>query len=127
MSAMQGQVGGDHYKTMGMQPFEFTMANRWDALAHTSFKYIARHAAKGGKTDLLKAIHCCEMRVELAGKFPPNPPVGEISVNTFIDANGLAPPERQALRLLTQWVYNPSEGAARTIEAIQELIAHRYP
>lgn len=127
MSVMQGQVGGDHYLKMGMQPFEFTMANRWDALAHTAFKYIARHGAKGGKQDLLKAIHCCEMRVELAAKFPPNPPVGEISVNTFIDANGLAAPERQALRLLTQWVYNPSESPARTIEAIHELIAHRYP
>lgn len=120
MSAMQGQVGGDHYKTMGMQPFEFTMANRWDALAHTAFKYIARHAAKGGKTDLEKALHCCDMREELAAKWPPGPPVGNISVNVFIDANNIALPERDALRKLTQWVYNPTW--VRMVPALRSAI-----
>lgn len=127
MNAMQGQVGGDHYKTMGMQPFEFTMANRWDALAHTAFKYIARHAAKGGKTDLLKAIHCCKMRAELTARWPANPATPEISVEAFIDKNDMAVPERNPLRALTQWVHNPYMGPDSSVRAIEELIAHRYP
>jgi len=65
MSAINEQVGGDHYKHMPIQPMEYSMKNNLNACQHTAIKYITRYGAKGGKQDLLKAIHCIEMLIEM--------------------------------------------------------------
>jgi hypothetical protein len=65
MSAINEQVGGDHYKHMPIQPMEYSMKNNLNACQHTAIKYITRYRAKGGKQDLLKAIHCIEMLIEM--------------------------------------------------------------
>lgn len=65
MISLTQQVGGNHYKEMGMQPFEFSLQNGWDAAAHSVLKYVARHKAKGGLQDLEKAIHICDIRADL--------------------------------------------------------------
>ena len=64
MSALDTQIGGDHYKTMKIQPMEYSMANNLDACQHTAIKYITRFRSKGGVDDLRKAIHCIEMLIE---------------------------------------------------------------
>lgn len=55
------QVGGDHYKTMGIQPVEYIVANNLNFLEGNVVKYITRHRAKGGKADVEKVIHYCEL------------------------------------------------------------------
>ena len=65
MSAIHEQVGGDHYKDMPIQPMEYSMKNNLNACQHTAIKYITRYRVKGGKQDLLKAIHCIEMLIEM--------------------------------------------------------------
>jgi len=65
MTAINEQVGGDHYKHMPIQPMEYSMKNNLNACQHTAIKYITRYKVKGGKQDLLKAIHCIEMLIEM--------------------------------------------------------------
>lgn len=64
MSALETQVGGDHYKDMAIQPMEYSMANKLDACQHTAIKYITRFREKGGIQDLEKAKHVIDMLIE---------------------------------------------------------------
>ena len=69
MSASDGskpldvQVGGDHYKSMAIQPMEYSMANKLDACQHTIIKYVTRFRDKGGIQDLEKAKHCIDLLI----------------------------------------------------------------
>ncbi len=65
MTAINEQIGGDHYKHMPIQPMEYSMKNNLNACQHTAIKYVTRYKVKGGKQDLLKAIHCIEMLIEM--------------------------------------------------------------
>lgn len=58
------QVGGDHYKSMKIQPMEFSLANKLDAAQHTIIKYVARFRDKGGIADLEKAKHTIDLLIE---------------------------------------------------------------
>jgi len=64
VKATDRQEGGNHYKTMEIQPMDYSMANGMDACQHTAIKYISRHESKGGEKDLRKAIHVIEMLIE---------------------------------------------------------------
>lgn len=64
-SALDTQEGGDHYKDMKIQPVEFITANDLDFLQGNVVKYIARHKAKNGAQDVRKALHYCQMILEL--------------------------------------------------------------
>ena len=67
-SAMDNQIGGDHYKSMPIQPMEFSMANQLDACQHTVIKYVTRFRVKGGVEDLRKAQHVIDMLIEFEQK-----------------------------------------------------------
>ena len=64
MSAYDKQVGGSHYKNMKIQPSKFINDNKLLFAEGNAIKYICRHAHKGGKEDLKKAIHYIEMIIE---------------------------------------------------------------
>lgn len=64
MSALDIQIGGNHYKDMKIQPMEYSMANGLDACQHTAIKYITRFRQKGGIQDLEKAKHCIDMLIQ---------------------------------------------------------------
>jgi len=68
---LQDQVGGDHYRSMAIQPVQFIVANDIPFLDGTIISYICRHKRKGGKQDLLKARHCIDLLMEL--EYPPGP------------------------------------------------------
>lgn len=68
MSALDTQVGGDHYKHLAIQPMEYSMKNGLDACQHTAIKYISRFRDKGGIQDLEKAKHCIDMLIEFERK-----------------------------------------------------------
>ena len=65
MSALTKQSGGSHYKDLAIQPVEYIHANKMTYLAGNVVKYISRHKAKGGEEDVRKAIHYCELILEL--------------------------------------------------------------
>lgn len=63
-TALHKQEGGDHYKSMKIQPVEFITANDLGFLEGNVVKYICRHHAKNGAEDIRKAIHYCEMLLQ---------------------------------------------------------------
>lgn len=63
-SALNVQVGGDHYKKLKIQPMTYSMKNGLDACQHTAIKYITRFREKDGIKDLEKAKHCIDMLIE---------------------------------------------------------------
>ena len=63
-SAYKKQVGGNHYRSMVVQPSEFINKNRLPFAEGSAIKYICRHAAKGKEQDIEKAIHYLEMILE---------------------------------------------------------------
>ena len=65
MSALQQQVGGDHYRARGIQPIEYIHANNLGFCEGNVVKYVTRWRDKGGKADLRKAIHYLELLIEL--------------------------------------------------------------
>ena len=80
MSALDTQIGGDHYKHLAIQPMEYSMKNGLDACQHTAIKYITRFREKGGISDLEKAKHCIDMLIEFERQR-----VGEEVVNMFVE------------------------------------------
>ena len=64
MSAYDKQIGGSHYKKMKIQPSRFVIENKLLFPEGNVIKYICRHPYKGGKEDLLKAMHFIEMIIE---------------------------------------------------------------
>lgn len=63
MNPTYKQIGGNHYKT-AIQPVEYIHANKLNFFEGNVIKYITRHRAKGGKSDLQKAIHYIEMLIQ---------------------------------------------------------------
>ena len=68
MSALNIQEGGDHYKKLKIQPIEFIDANGLDFLQGNVVKYITRHKDKNGSADVRKALHYCQLILELEYK-----------------------------------------------------------
>ena len=64
MSVWKKQVGGKHYIKYKIQPSQFVTENKLLYPEGSVIKYILRHQDKGGKQDLLKAIHFIEMIIE---------------------------------------------------------------
>lgn len=68
-SALEDQVGGDHYKTLAIQPMTYSMANNLNACQHTAIKYITRAYLKGDFEEQVdKAIHTLQLWKELEAK-----------------------------------------------------------
>ena len=67
-SAMDAQVGGDHYSKLPIQPMRYSMENGLDACQHAVVKYVTRFRDKGGIEDLEKAKHVIDMLIEFERK-----------------------------------------------------------
>lgn len=73
-SALDTQVGGDHYKKLGIyQPWE--VVNRWltkeefhGYMKGTAIAYLAREKDKGGNQDIEKAVHTLQGLLEFESK-----------------------------------------------------------
>lgn len=62
---LQTQIGGDHYKSMPIQPLEYIHKNGLDYMQGNVIKYITRHKSKNGRQDVEKALHYCQLILEL--------------------------------------------------------------
>jgi hypothetical protein len=58
------QIGGQHYRSMKIQPSQFINENNLPFAEGNAIKYICRHKLKNKKEDLLKAMHYIEMIIE---------------------------------------------------------------
>lgn len=65
MSANDKQVGGNHYATKGIQPWDAIVDWQLGFLDGNVVKYMARWHSKGGVADLQKAMHYLEKLIEV--------------------------------------------------------------
>jgi hypothetical protein len=63
-SALDVQVGGDHYKDMAIQPLVYILANRLEFPEGSVVKYVSRWRKKNGVQDLKKARHILDVLIE---------------------------------------------------------------
>ena len=64
-TALNIQVGGEHYKQMKIQPVEYIHANSLSFLEGNVVKYITRHKTKNKAQDIRKIIHYCTLILQL--------------------------------------------------------------
>lgn len=67
LGASDKQVGGDHYRSLPIQPGHYIRANGIGWYEGNAIKYITRHKQKGGIQDIQKAIHYLELVLEEYG------------------------------------------------------------
>jgi hypothetical protein len=65
-TANNHQEGGDHYKTMAIQPWDFIITNKLGFLEGNIVKYVCRWQSKGGTEDLRKANHYLTKLIEVS-------------------------------------------------------------
>lgn len=64
-AALDVQVGGSHYKTMAIQPVEYSHRNGLGFIEGSVVKYVSRWRSKGGVEDLKKARHFLDLLIEM--------------------------------------------------------------
>lgn len=64
-SALDTQAGGAHYKDLPIQPIQYICANGLGYLEGNVIKYVTRHGSKGKAEDIKKALHYCQLILEL--------------------------------------------------------------
>ncbi len=65
VSANAVQVGGGHYQTKAIQPWDYIVSNRLGYLEGNVVKYVSRWQEKGGRQDLEKARHYLDKLLEV--------------------------------------------------------------
>jgi hypothetical protein len=133
---MDVQHGGNHYKTMKIQPFEMSLANDYDGAVHSILKYVHRHADKGGAEDLDKAAHIALIRATQIDKHGVRIIArSAIPMNKYIEENGIPFLEGETLRALHSWATRDPALVAPNfhhvcahllVDAIAELKQERY-
>jgi hypothetical protein len=68
MTALQKQIGGEHYKGGTIQPIVYILDNNLGFCEGNVIKYVTRHKTKGGADDIKKAIQYLELLLELQYK-----------------------------------------------------------
>ena len=64
-SALDKQVGSNHYKLSDIQPIEYIHANNLSFCEGNVVKYITRHRNKNKEEDVRKALHYCQLILKL--------------------------------------------------------------
>lgn len=67
-SALAVQEGGNHYKSLAIQPVEYIHANGLGYCEGAVVKYVSRWRAKNGLEDLRKARHFIDLLIELEAR-----------------------------------------------------------
>lgn len=63
--SLEIQHGGDHYKSLAIQPAEYCHRNHFRFCESEAIKYLSRFRAKNGAEDLRKAIHFASMILDM--------------------------------------------------------------
>ena len=64
LESLKSQIGGDHYKSMKIQPAEFILANGLGHYEAAALEYISRWQHKGGPDSLAKAQQCLQILID---------------------------------------------------------------
>ena len=89
MSAIDKQIGGDHYKGMAIQPIQYIQANKLSYIEGNIVKYISRWRDKNGIEDLLKIKHYVEFLIEEETKTEQQPKnLRDEKLKAYMDQTG---------------------------------------
>ena len=58
------QIGGSHYKSFHIQPYEFISKNDLSFFQGNVIKYVCRYKHKNGIEDLEKIKHYCDLKIK---------------------------------------------------------------
>lgn len=117
------QTGGNHYKSMGIQPIEMAYANAYDACVFSALKYLSRHRRKNGAEDLSKAVDFIDFRVELIGKHDECEASERISITQYLASNRITDPrEKEAMAILHYWALGKLNDPAEGVKVMKGLI-----
>lgn len=123
--ALQGQVGGDWYKRLVIQPTEFCMRNGLDAAIHGTLKYLTRWRQKDGLKDLKKGRHFIEIREAFPYDIHPPRQIA-ITMLEYVTRNNIPVEDAEALYRLEAYYnavgHHARIGADRLISEIDRLI-----
>lgn len=90
-SALDEQVGGDHYRKLVVQPVEFISAINANFFQGNVIKYVTRYKDKNGEQDLLKAKHYIDFIKQFTPKtFTPDTKEAADYLDRFIKENELS-------------------------------------
>lgn len=120
MKATETQVGGNHYKSMKMQPVELFALTRCTAFQANIWKYIIRYKQKNGRQDIEKAMHYAQLAIEL-DCFGNLDATNIYCVVEFCYINGLS----EAISAIVTHAANDNYDGV--IRACKNLIAKEYP
>jgi len=117
MTALGKQIGGNYYKKMKIQPYEFFLSNRVPHHKAAVIRRIHRYDLPGGQgiKDLDKIIHETELIEELEGKKSP------ILLYNFIHENNISPDKAEVM----QRIYNydlPAAGGYADLRKIRSIL-----
>lgn len=65
VSLTETQYGGRHYKDLAIEPAEYCHRNKFQFCESEAIKYLSRFRAKNGAEDIKKAIHYCQMILDM--------------------------------------------------------------
>ncbi len=106
-SALNFQVGGNHYKSMAIQPVLFCLVNEFNTAQSNVVKYVCRYPLKDGAADVEKAWHYCDLWLEIFEqyrldwvKLDTRAQDLIIPVDTFIHANRFPPNVARVIELV---------------------------
>ena len=68
MSANDTQEGGQHYKKLAIQPWDYILQNNIGYIEGCVIKYVTRWRDKGGVKDLEKVKHYVDLLIELESR-----------------------------------------------------------
>lgn len=106
--ALDMQIGGSHYKEMAVQPVQVAQQYGLDFCSASVLKYISRHRKKGGRQDLLKALHFMSLRADVGYHPPRRWPDGAV-IRQYVDQfSGI---DRDIVAVFFLWLQYDKPGA----------------
>lgn len=140
MSALNKQIGGDHYKSCAIQPIEFIKSNKLGFLEGCIIKRLTRYNKPSGKglQDLQKALHELELILQFDYPDGTRPVVVNtaysqlepISIRAYLEANALVAFPAAVIAMVANHQCQFARGRDDIEEAhlcIRMLIETQYP
>lgn len=101
------QVGGDHYRLMPFQHWDYVVCNGLGYLEGNATKYVCRWRYKNGVQDLEKAEHYIKKLLTSVREGIPITPPGShgtpVPPRILVDSMDLGQREAEILELLSSW------------------------
>ena len=90
-TSLTKEIKGTHYQQYKVQPIELIMDMGWNFIQGNIAKYVLRAKYKNGQEDIDKAIHYCELGMDLDDRESYADNIAFQRITNFIQNNELNP------------------------------------